>query len=270
MNIKKGFTLVEMLIAISIFAVIAISSIGILIVVTQVQVQSSSTAAVTQESQFLLQKLQYSIATASLVDIPTSTATSTLKLRMTSSSSDPMYITLASGTVYLQQGGGALQPLTSKKVSVSGLSFARRANPPGHDAVSVSYTVAYNTTNIAQAFSQLFQTTIVHVSAATFDSGVYPSVSLNGQLGGPGQMWSSVNSIIDFSGTNVGINTLSPYAQLSVQGGVQLLSTQTSTITCGTNTRGTLVFYSPGGSAKDSLVLCAATSTGVIGWQSIY
>ncbi len=139
---KKGFTLIEMLIAISIFTVIAIAFIGILSVVTQVQVQSSSSAAVNQESQFLLQKLQYYIQTAGIIDIPTSTPTSTLKFDVASSSLDPSYITLASGTVYLQQtGSGTLQPLTSNKVYVSNLLFTRRANPPGHDAVSVSYTM---------------------------------------------------------------------------------------------------------------------------------
>ena len=83
---KRGFTLIEMLIASAIFTVIAIAFIGILSVVTQVQVQSSSAAAVNQESQFLLQKLQYYIQTAGIIDMPTSTPTSTLKFDVASSS----------------------------------------------------------------------------------------------------------------------------------------------------------------------------------------
>jgi len=268
---KRGFTLIEMLIAVSIFTVIAIASIGILSVVTQVQVQSSSSAAVSQESQFLLQKLQYYVQTAGIIDIPTSTPTSTLKFDVASSSLDPSYITLASGTVYLQQSsGGALQPLTSNKVIVSNLSFTRNANPPGHDAVSISYTMAYfATSSIVQAFSQFFQTSIARVSAASFDSGVYPSSMSGEPLGNSIYPWSSINNVINFSGTNVGIDTvIAPAEPLTVNGGVQLLSTAQTT--CDATHRGTLLFYSPGGSSKDSLYLCAQNASATIGWQQIY
>jgi prepilin-type N-terminal cleavage/methylation domain-containing protein len=266
----QGFTLIEMLIAVSIFTVIIIAFIGILSVVTQVQVQSSSTAAVNQESQFLLQKLQYYIQTASIIDMPTSTSPSTLTFDVASSSLDPSYITLASGTVYLQQSsGGALQALTSNRVKVTSLSFTRKANPPGHDAVSVSYTMVYNTSNIAQAFSQLFQTSIAQVSAATFDTGVFPS-SLTGEpLGNSTYQWSSINNVINFSGNNVGIDTVgAPVEPLSVNGGLQLLTTAPTT--CNATYRGTLLFYSPGGSAKDSLYLCAQNASATLGWQQVY
>lgn len=259
-----------MLITISIFVVIALAFIGILAEVTQVQVQTSSSAVVSQESQFLLQKLQYYIGTASLVDISTSTPTSTLKLYVASSSLDPTLITLASGTVYLQQpSGGSLQALTSNKVTVSNLSFQRRSNPPGHDTISVSYTLSYNTNNASQSFSQPFQTTIVKVSAATFDTGLYSAASAQ-PLGTSANAWSPINSVIYFNGTNVGINTASPAEQLSVQGGVQLLTTASSSITCNTTSRGTMLFYSPGGSVKDTLLLCAAGAGGTVGWQTIY
>jgi prepilin-type N-terminal cleavage/methylation domain-containing protein len=275
-NMKKGFTLIEMLIAIAIFTVIAIAFIGILSVVTQVQVQSTSAAAVNQESQFLLQKLQYYIQTASIIDISTSTPTSTLKFDVASSSLDPSYITLASGTVYLQQpSGGALQPLTSNKVTVSNLLFKRNANPPGHDAVSISYTMVYNTSNIAQSFSQLFQTSIAQVSAATFDTALYASSNLE-PLGNSTYLWSPINGTMNFTnGGNVGIGASlsNPAEQLSVQGPVQLVSAPTittTTVACNATSRGTLLFFSPGGSSRDSLSLCAAAASGTLGWQAIY
>ena len=265
----QGFTLIEMLVAISIFTVIAIAFISILVMVTQVQVHSSSSAVVDQESQFLLQKLQYYVQTAGLIDVPTSTPTSTLKFDMASSSFDPSYITLASGTVYLQQtAGGTLQPLTSNKVSVSNLLFTRHASPPGHDSVSISYTIAYNTSNIEQAFSQLFQTSVEHVSAATFDTGVYPSTNGTEPLGVSGQAWSSINGVINFSSGNVGIGTLSPAQPLEVNGGLRLYPNGVSEPTCNgsSNTRGTLWFAT--GGTNDSLYICANVSS-TIGWQQI-
>lgn len=266
---KRGFTLIEMLIAISIFVVIAAAFVSILSVVMQVQVQSSSSAAVNQESQFLLQKLQYYIETASVIDIPTSTPTSTLKFDVASSSLDPSYITLASGTVFLQQSlSGPLQPLTSNKVSVSNLSFTRRANPPGHDAVSISYTISYYaTSSIAQAFSQFFQTSIAQVSAATFDSGVYPSASSE-PLGTSGNIWSPINGIIYTNNGNVGIGPgeTSPWQQLEVNGGLRLYPNGLAQPTCNGNTRGTLWFAT--GGVNDTLSICANVSS-TVAWQQI-
>jgi len=268
---NKGFTLIEMLISTAIFAVIIVSFIGILVVVLQIQAQSSSSVAVNQESQVLLQKMQYYVESASIINIPTSTVTSTLQFSVASSSLDPSYIKLSSGTVYLQQtGSGPLLALTSPKVTVSNLSFTRNANPPGHDAVSISFTMAYNTTNMAQAFSQLFQSTVEHVSAATFDTGVFTS-SGNLPLGTSGALWTPINGVINFSGSNVGVGSgvTSPAEQLSVGGGVQLVS-GSSAPTCNSTIRGTLWFYSPGGSTKDSLQLCAANASGTVGWQTVY
>jgi hypothetical protein len=79
--------------------------------------------------------------------------------------------------------------------------------------------MTYNTQNIQQFFSRSFQTAVTQVSAATFDSDVLPSATtLN--LGGSGSSaWSSVNHIIYFSGSNVGIGTNAPQAALDVSGG---------------------------------------------------
>lgn len=259
-----------MIIASAIFIVIIVVFIGILLTVTQVQVQSSSSAAVNQESQFLLQKLQYYVQTASLIQIPQDTATGTLELFMASSSADPTYITLATGTVYLQQTAtGTLQALTSNRVTVSNLSFTRRANPPGNDTVAISFTVAYNTSNVEQAFSQLFNTTISQVSAATFDTGVYPSVSASEPLGTSALAWQSINNVIYFSGGNVGINQSSPAQQLEVNGGLRLYpSGSEPSCNSSSSARGTLWFQT-GGSGADNLYLCAQNASGTLSWEQV-
>lgn len=265
---REGFTLIEILIATAIFIVIIVAFISILLSVTQVQVQSSSAAAVNQESQFLLQKLEYYVQTASLIQIPQDTATATLQLYMASSSADPTYITLASGTVYLQQTAtGTLQALTSNKVTVSNLSFTRRANPPGHDTVAISFNISYNTSNVAQAFSQLFNTSISQVSAATFDTGVYPSVPASEPLGTSALSWQSINNVIDFSSGNVGINQTNPQQQLEVNGGLRLWPSG-SEPTCNSNARGTLWFQS-GGAGQDFLYLCAQNASATLSWQQV-
>ncbi len=219
LRIRKGFTLVELLVFAAIFSFVVMAFIAILTTVLGIQARESSQGEVASQSQYLLQQVQYYVERSSLVDIPQDGATSTLKLVMGINAQDPTYLTLNNGTVYLQQTAtGTPQALTSAKVSVSNLSFTRRANPPGHDVVAVSFTMAYNTLNPKQMFSQALQTTVARVSAATFDSSVLPSSTATYNLGVTGQVWSSVNQIINFSGTNVGIN-VSPVATFQVGSG---------------------------------------------------
>ena len=205
---RKAFTLVELLIFLGMFAALSAAFITVLLTVTRVQVRQASVVEVGEQSQFLLQQIQYYIEKSSLIDIPQDTPTSTLKLWTGVNAQDPTSITLASGTVYLQQTAtGTLQALSSNKVTVSNLTFTRRANAPSHDSVSISFTLAYNTSNIQQAFSQMLQTSVARVSAATFDSNIIPSSTAAYSLGTSALTWSSINQTIYFSGSNVGIGT---------------------------------------------------------------
>ena len=167
-----------MLIATSIFVVVAMAFVGILSMVTQVQVQSSSSAVVNQENQFLLQKLQILYRNGKFRGYPYFHA------YFHAETADGEFIVRPNAYHARERYGlsstaerGNLAGATSNKVSISNLSFTRRMNPPGHDAVSISYTMSYNTPNIEQSFSQFFQTSVAQVSAATFDTGVYPSVN---------------------------------------------------------------------------------------------
>ena len=218
---RNGFTLVEMFISMAIFTLIIVAFAGIFMTISNVGTQQSSSSAVGQESQALLQKIEYFVQTASVINIPTSTPTSTLQLFVTASTSDPTFVTLASGTVYLQHStSGPLTALTSNKVTVSNLSFTRQSNPPGHDTVNVSFTMAYNTLNLTQSFAQLFQTSVVHVSAATFDTGVYASAA-NEPLGTAVTPWTPINGVIYTNGSNIGIGAPIPAYPLDVAGKIR-------------------------------------------------
>lgn len=262
-----GFTLIELLISTAIFTIVIIVFIAIFVEVMGVQANQTSIAAVNGESQFLLQKIQYYVELSSVVSTTQDLATSTLTLRMPSSSIDPTVISLAGGTVYLEQAGGALQPLTSNRVAISNLSFTRRANTPGHDSVNVAFTVSYNTSNVKQMFTQALQTSVARVSAATFDSGVYPSTSM-GALGSVSQTWNPINGIIYFSGTNVGVNAVSPQQALEVNGGLRL-NTSGSLPTCNATSRGTLWFWERATTANDSLQVCYENASGTYQWYQI-
>jgi len=164
MKVRRGFTIIELLIFAAIFSSIMAGLITVLITMTRVQSRQSSATDVETQGQFLLQQFQYYIQTARLVDMVQDAAAGTLKLRELTLAPDPTFVTLATGTVYLQQGlGGALQPLTSNKVTVSNLSFIRHYNlnssstAYGVDSASYSFTVSANTSNTTQQYFQKFQ-----------------------------------------------------------------------------------------------------------------
>lgn len=160
---KRGFTLIELLIFVATFTVVIGVLITILVVMLGLQTDQMAAAEVNQQSQFLLQQVQYYVESARLVDMTQDVATGTLTVREFYLAQDPTIMKLATGTVYLQQGiGGSLQALTSNKVVVSNLSFVRHYNlngssvPYGTDSVSYSFTMAATSTN-NQQYSQSFQ-----------------------------------------------------------------------------------------------------------------
>jgi hypothetical protein len=103
-------------------------------------------------------------------------------------------------------------------VNVTTLSFVKRENPGGRDSVSVNMTIAYNSQNPKQQFSQALETAVARVSAATFDSNILPSSTNAYVIGTAANLWQSINGLIYFSGGNVGVGTAAPNDKLEVAG----------------------------------------------------
>lgn len=240
LNSRKGFTLLEMVIFSAILATSFIAFVTILITVLNVQVRQQAVAEVNQQSQFLLQTVQSLVEESSLVEMTENVATTTMRLRMSVSSTDPTRV-FASGTqMFIQQSSTAPQALTSSRVTISNLSFVKRANPPGHDSVALSFTTAYNTSNTKQFFQQFLNFAVARVSAATFDSNISASSS-GWSLGTASGEWKSINgTTIQFTGLNVGIGVLPTNARLQVGGGALYIDT------AGVGSGG-LVMKAPGG-----------------------
>jgi hypothetical protein len=107
---------------------------------------------------------------------------------------------------------------------VDRLEFIKRQNRGGRDSVSITLQISYKTSNIQRKFSQLLKTAVTRVSAATFDSSLYPSTNGTLDLGGAGYVWKSINGVLNFSGSNVGIGTIMPASTLDVAGKISAQS----------------------------------------------
>lgn len=214
---RSGFTLLELILFAAVFALVASAFIAILISILRVQTRESSVAEVNNQSQFLMQTIQRYIEESSHIDMAVGETTSTLILRMTSSSDlglvNPaqifIYLNESDDRVYFKRNvDGVPEPLSSDRVAIDKLEFTKQSNLGAHDSVDISLSLHFISPSPQRQFSQALQTAVARVNAATFDSDIVPPPAINNlNLGLTGQQWESVNEIIYFSGNAVGINS---------------------------------------------------------------
>ncbi len=200
---KRGFSLIEFLIYIAIFSVIAGLMTGILAMVLKVNQKESASAETTSQLNFVTQTIGRLVRESSNIEMATSTATSTLKLRMKDSSGivstdrDPVVIWLdePSKIIKMSEGTGVNKrtgDLTNNKVIADKLEFKKFSQYPGHDTVSIDIQLTYNSNNPNSRITRSLQSAIARVSAATFDSDIIPGGSYNFTLGQGGSPWQRI------------------------------------------------------------------------------
>lgn len=196
----KGFTLVEILIYISIFVIIAGLSVGILLAITQINQRESAVTEVTGQMNFITQTINRLIRNSSNIEIAAGSTTSVLKLRMQDSAKDPTCLSLVGGVIKLAEGPDVSNPqnctsntsdMTNNRVVVDTLDFKKSTQYPGHDAVSFTLAISYNSTNPKSQLQRVFQSAIARVSAATFDSNLLPG-STTYEIGQSGSPWQKI------------------------------------------------------------------------------
>lgn len=194
-----GFSLMELLLYVGIFAVIAVVLSGIFLVVIRVQQRESSSAEVTEQLNFVMQTFQRLVRESSNIETDAGAPVSVLKLRMKDSAKDPTCVSLADGAVKLAEGPGinpndcvaAALNLTNSRVVVDKLEFKKFSQYPGHDTVSIDIQITYNAENSQSMIQRTLRSAIARVSAATFDSNLLPG-SGNLNLGLNGSAWQNL------------------------------------------------------------------------------
>ena len=238
MKSNRGFSLLETLLYLAIFAVVGGALFGILTNVVRVSTHEISGDEVSSQLQFAMGTITRLVKDSSSIEISTSTATTTLKLRMSIAAQDPTCITLVNGVLKLAQGPldptpgsiGASQctnvttDLTTDKVVVDSALFKRIEFPGGHDQVAVDMQMS-NTATGANKISRALRSGISRASAATFDSDLLPNADARYEVGSSipgGRRWKNGS----FSGTlvvsgNIGVGTLTPAYSLDVLGSIR-------------------------------------------------
>jgi prepilin-type N-terminal cleavage/methylation domain-containing protein len=244
---RAGFSLIEIMIYIAIFAVSAVFLTSILTVITRVQLKQASTHELEQQISFVGDAVQRYVQKSNLIDIDPGTATSTLRLRMAASSTDVTLI-YASGTVlYLDErdvnGDAQITALTDSKVSVDSFYVTKYENPGGFAVAELNLVMSYNTDNPQADATRTLQTAITRISAAEFDSDVNPNTDNALNLGAVGKNWRNAY----FSGT------------LQVGSNIKLVGSTGNLATIGAGNG--LIMKTPNGSA---CYLVSVTNSGTV------
>lgn len=199
---EKGFSLIELLIYIGIFVASSVFLVSMLIIFTRIHLQQTSVNTVNQQISFVNNTVQRLVRESSLIDMTAGESTSTLTLRMASSTNDKTKIYLDSDerVMYMEQGTSSPVALTDSNVRVNDFSVSKYQNPGGHDTVQVYLTMDYNTENPRSEFRRTVRTAVSRVSAATFDSDIVPNSDNSFDIGNSTQKWRNAH----FSG-EVGI-----------------------------------------------------------------
>lgn len=188
---EKGFSLIELLIYIGIFVASSVFLVSILIIFTRIHLQQTSINTVNQQISFVNNTVQRLVRQSSLIDIPAGVSTSSLTLRMASSSKDKTSIYLDSdeNVIYMTQGTSTPVALTDTNVEVEDFSISKYENPGGHDTVQMYMTMNYDTENPRSEFRRTIRTAVSRVSAATFDSSILPNADGSFDIGNSTQKW---------------------------------------------------------------------------------
>jgi prepilin-type N-terminal cleavage/methylation domain-containing protein len=189
---KKGFTLIELLVYLAIFAVAAGMLTGILATFVRIQSREAASASVSQELSFVQTTLQRLVRESVNIENPAGTASSTLILRMASSTLDPTIISRDANAIYLKQGNNATSTLTSARVRVSEFQAVKYENPGGHAIAQIDLSLTYNSPRIYQQITQNLKTSIGRVTAATFDDNLIPNQDNQFSIGLTGNRWQSL------------------------------------------------------------------------------
>lgn len=215
-KLSGGYSLIELLIYVAIFATTAVFLTAILVSVTKIQTRQNSVNEVNQQIAFVAGTVQQLVQQSSLIDMTSGTATTTLNLRMASSTLDPTVI-FASGTaIYLSEGtvipSSTPVALTNSNVTVNNFLATKYENPGGLALVQLGLMMTYNSPTPSAQLTRSLQTAIARVSAANFDSSVYPTaVSSTLTLGTAVLPWYTgyFNSNISIGGVNgqIGLGT---------------------------------------------------------------
>lgn len=141
---RKGFTLTEMLVYISILAILVVVLTQAFGSVLNTQLQSEAVSSVVQDTRYIFARLTYDLIRSGTISIPAAVGLSANILQISILGDTHIYSINAQGNMQLVNGSGT-DLLNSFDTSVSNLNFQRLGNTGGKNSIKVSFTMTSRT-----------------------------------------------------------------------------------------------------------------------------
>ncbi|MBI5222371.1 MAG: prepilin-type N-terminal cleavage/methylation domain-containing protein [Candidatus Magasanikbacteria bacterium] len=141
---KKGFTLVELLLYASITSVMLLVISVFLSTLLESRVKNQTIAEVEQQGTQVMQLITQTARNAEAITSPaTGASASSLTLDVVTVASDPTIFDLSGGVIRIKEGAGTATALTNSRVTASALTFQNlsRTSTPG--TIRIMFTLTY-------------------------------------------------------------------------------------------------------------------------------
>lgn len=139
---SRGFSLIELVVYMGVFAVFISITTSIFTTVLGVQIESQSTSTVQQNGTYLIERLSYDIHRAEDINIPVSAGIQTQELELLINGEVFTY-SLNMGTLELTNNSGT-HTMNSSDITITNLSFLRLGNPGGKHSLTID--IAFEST----------------------------------------------------------------------------------------------------------------------------
>ena len=141
----KGFTLVEMILYVSICSVVLLAASMFLTVLLETRVRSQSIAEVNQQGFQVMSLITSTIRNGRSIQTPVAGATSsTVSITTSNALLNPTIFDISSSTFRIKEGATNPIPLTNSRVKVSGLMFQNLSSSSSIEKIiRITYTISY-------------------------------------------------------------------------------------------------------------------------------
>lgn len=284
---QKGFSLIELLIYISVLVVAIGMFSSIFTIFVRIQSREAASAEVSEQFSFVQNTIQRLVRESSNIENEAGVVSNTIILRMASTTKT--IISYEDGKIYLQQNDKPEKTsLISDRVKAEQFDVIKYENPGGHAVIQLDMALSYNNPGLYQQIRRAAKTAVGRVTAATFDDNLVPgaatyslgsvlqpwkdlylsgTVFLGGMASNP--QWAiSGSNIYNLNSGSVGIGVTNPNEKLEINGGFRL-NTTASKPACDANHRGSLWFTQSASKSKDTLEVCNKTASDAYEWKNL-
>lgn len=159
MKIKKGFTIIELLLYMGILSIILLIFIELFVSLTRLRTENESTSNIQQDSSYLINKLIYDIHQAKTISVPLHPPGESKVLDMIINGTTYSYATDSAKNLIMSDGTTNYQ-LNGYNTQIPSILFIRLGQNDIHDIIKIKFTVTSRVKNPAGNESQLYETVV--------------------------------------------------------------------------------------------------------------